>query len=167
MESAMTHQVSGFATNRAIRRAYRKRLLPRVEQCLLGRGVPIATHHTRHSLDRQTASEILACFEGHTWLADYTVEELLALWDDRVRDARSHPSGQQLTREQGTALSIGNFVGYLYEEQVAYDENVRNGCDELKPTVAEQHERRMALLATLYISGYLPKFEPESLLELT
>src|SRR3954468_19378014 len=108
MESRhMTKPVSSFATNRTIRRAYRKRLLPRVEQCLLGKGLPVAAHHGRQSLDRQTASEILACFEGQTWLAGYTVEELLSLWSDRVRDALTHPSGQQ----QGV-ISIGKFVAY-------------------------------------------------------
>lgn len=141
---------SQFATNRQIRRAYRKRLLPLAQQCLLGRALQVSIHHTRHSLDRQTASEILACFEGNTWIseASLTVEGLLAIYEDTV----AHSTDGK--------VSIGKFVGNLYEEDVAYESEKNLG------TPIEQHERLVHLLATLYVAGFLPEFNPDPIPEL-
>ena len=142
-----------LTSNRMIRRAYRKRLLPRVEQCLLGNAIPIAVHHTRTCLDNVSAVEILACFEGDTWVNCLTTDGLRQLWEDWIL-------------EQDGPVSIGNFVLHLYEEQVLHDcRRIDNNTDPAV-TVLGLHEKRMALMATLYIAGYLVEFKPESLLEL-
>lgn len=133
-------------TNRIIRRAYRKRLLPMIEQCLLGLARPVASHHQRLSLDRQTAAELLACFDGQTWLADYTIDELFVLWDQVINGSREEK------------VSIGNFTEYLYAEQIADDLNqVETNSD---PAINQQLllDRRLALCATLYVAGFLPEF---------
>jgi hypothetical protein len=143
------------STNRMIRRAYRKRLLPQVEQCLLGRAFPAAAHHSRSTLDRHSASEIMACFDGDTWLSFLSSSDLLIIWKEWVKTKPAHES-----------VSIGNFVQYLYNEQVVHDQELAAINTDPVVTVAGLHEKRVALMATLFVAGYLPKFEPESLLEL-
>lgn len=145
--------MSQVTTNRLIRRAFRKRLLPPVEQCLTGRVNPLAIHHTRKQLDLHAASEILACMEGqHSCMSSLTNIDLLAMWDEWRR------------HETPAEVSIGNFCQYLYDQQIEYDEAAWSAAAEPKPSRSEQQERRLYTLATLFVAGYLEKFEPELLL---
>ncbi len=144
-------------THRLLRKAFRKRLLPHVEQCLLGKAIPQAQHHTRRELDKQTASEILACLEGeHSRFNNHTVPDLLDMWQN-FKEV-----------EQADFLSIGNFCSHLYELQMIHDMRLHEtaaGTDaEPKPSLIEQQERRMHTMATLYIAGFVPRFETEELL---
>lgn len=145
---------SMFADHRIIRRCYRKRLLPKVQKCLLGLAAPEAAHHSRLCLDNQSVSEILACFDGDTWVNNLTPDELRSMWEDWLR-------------EKPHQVSIGKFVEHLYDQQVLHDCRRIDNNDDPTVTVAGLHEKRMALMATLFIAGYLPEFRPESILELT
>lgn len=143
--------------NRSIRRAYRQKLLPLVEQCLLGRGVQVAIHYNRHQLDQQSAAEILACMEGPgNWTNALTQLGLMLVWDEWRMDKRP------------AEVSIGNFCQYLYDLQVerddqAFEAAVFDEAVQPKPSRSEQQERRLSLLAMLYAGGYMEKFEPEML----
>ena len=144
--------------NRSIRRSFRKRLLPLVERCLTGAVRPASLHHSRQQLDRQTAAEILACFEGDTWLNGSELSGMMLHWD------------QFITETPADKVSIGNFCQYLYDIQVELDEDrivLQQAAGE--PTVSrlDQQEKRLSLLATLYVAGYLPEFKPEGLATLT
>jgi hypothetical protein len=133
-------------TNRFIRRLFRKRLLPLVEQCLLGRAIQHTKHYDRQELDRQAASEILACFESpYTWLSDYATDDLLRLW---YNWRAGTDAGE---------VSIGNFCQYLYDNQVTEDQADTEGNQ------LDVIERRLYLLATLYTAGFVEKFAPEEL----
>ena len=143
--------------NRSIRRSFRKKLLPHVERCLIGAVRPVSLHHSRQQLDRQTASEILACFEGDTWLNGSELSGIMLHWD------------QFLTESQADKVSIGNFCQYLYDIQVELDEDrIRMQQIAGEPTVSrmDQQEKRLNLLATLYVAGYLAEFKPEGLSDL-
>lgn len=146
--------------NRSIRRSFRKRLLPLVERCLIGAVRPASLHHSRQQLDRQTAAEILACFEGDTWLNGSELSGIFLHWDQFIAETAADK------------VSIGNFCQYLYDIQVELDEDrIKMQQTSGEPTAGinrlDQQEKRLSLLATLYVAGYLPEFKPEGLITLT
>lgn len=144
--------------NRMIRRSFRKRLLPLVERCLLGTVRPVSLHHGRRQLDRQTASEILACFDGETWLANSDLTAIILQWEQFVEESPAE------------RVSIGNFCQYLYDIQVELDEDrirMQEVAGDPAASRLDQQEKRLRLLATLYVAGYLPEFRPEGLINLT
>lgn len=144
--------------NRMIRKSFRKRLLPLVERCLLGAVRPLSLHHSRRQLDRQTASEILSCFDGDTWLANGDLSSIMLHWEQFLQETAAEK------------VSIGNFCQYLYDMQVELDEDMirmQQATGDVAISRLDQQEKRLRLLATLYVAGYVAEFNPESLSNLT